>query len=174
MIDAEGVRTSLRAIGAALAHETKAYLLGGASAVLAGFRDTTASIDLCVIPPRELERVLPKLNQDLGVEIVVTSTDRFIPAVPGWEERSAPICREGRVEFFHLDFYSQVLAKIERASARDSGDVRAMLDRNLIDPKLALELFEKIEPEFVRYPAIDGPGFRRVVEMVLAGRHPGS
>lgn len=174
MLDAGRVQACLKAVGAALAHETKAYLLGGASAVLAGWRATTGAIDLSVVPDREANRVLPRLSQDLGVKIEVTSTDRYIPVVPGWEARSVPISREGRVEFLHTDFYSQALAKIERASAQDAEDVRAMLERRLIEPRLVLDLFAKIEPGFDAYPAIDGPGFRRLVEMIVGGRQPGS
>lgn len=164
----------MKAVGSALAHETNAYLLGGASAVLMGWREWTPAFDVNAIPDREIFRVLPKLQQDLGFEIIVTSTDRFIPPVPGWETRSITIGQEGRVTFFHFDFYSQALAKIERASAQDAEDVRAMIERNLIAPKLALELFDRIEPHFDKYPAIDAPGFRRLVEMILGGRHPGA
>lgn len=163
----------MKALGAALAHETRAYMLGGASAVLEGWRASTGSVDLNVIPDREIHRVLPKLRQDLGIEIGLTSTDRFIPPLPGWDSRSVPIGREGRVEFFHFDFYSQALAKIERGSARDAEDVRAMIERRLVEPRLALELFSKIEPQFAKYPAIDAMGFRRLVEMVFSNRHPG-
>lgn len=174
MIDSARVKLVMKALGSALAHETRAYLVGGASAVIVGWRDSTPAIDLTAIPDREISRNLPRLKQDLGIEIVLTSPDRFIPPVPGWEARSPSIGSEGRVAFFHFDFYSQALAKIERASARDAEDVRAMIERGLIIPKLALQLFEQIEPGFGRYPAIDPPGFRRLVEMILGGRHPGS
>ena len=45
--------------------------------------------------------------------------------------------------------------------------VRAMLDRDLIDGSTAVELFDRIEPELYRYPAIDPKTFRREVDRVF-------
>jgi hypothetical protein len=173
MIDAAGIRGFMKGLGSVLAHETRIYLLGGASRVLLGWRESTDAIDITVVPDREIARILPRLTQDEKVDVLLRAPDQFIPPLPGWEERSPPIGQEGRVTFLHLDFYSQALTMIERASARDAEDVREMIARNLLNPAVALKLFDQIEPEFPKYPAIDGPVFRRVVEMVLSGRHPG-
>jgi hypothetical protein len=45
-----------------------------------------------------------------------------------------------------------------------------MLDDDLVDPKQLLALFERIEPELYRFPAIDPPSFRRAVEETARGR----
>ncbi len=74
---------------------------------------------------------------------------------------------EGRLSFYHFDPYSQVLGKLERAHELDLEDVRAMLERDLVDPVLAIAYFEEIEPELFRYPSIDPPAYRRRVEDVL-------
>jgi hypothetical protein len=42
-----------------------------------------------------------------------------------------------------------------------------MLDRALIDPGTASALFDRIEPELYRYPAIDPKTFRREVDRVF-------
>ena len=85
-----------------------------------------------------------------------------------WEERGTFIARIARVTFYHFDLYAQALAKVERAHQQDLDDVRAMLDRKLIDPRRALEYFERIEPDLYRFPAIDAPSFRRAVEAAFA------
>ncbi len=46
--------------------------------------------------------------------------------LPGWTERSAFIAREGALDFFHLDYYTQVLSKILRRQRKDVEDVRSM------------------------------------------------
>ena len=73
----------------------------------------------------------------------------------------------GPVDFFHYDFYAQALSKIERGHAQDRADVRAMLERGLIDSGTAKAFFDRIEPELYRYPAIDPQTFKREVELVF-------
>jgi len=51
---------------------------------------------------------------------------------------------------------------------QDFDDVRAMLGRELVDPRRALAYFEQVEPELYRFPAIDAPSFRRAVEAAFA------
>ena len=52
--------------------------------------------------------------------------------MPGWSERSLFISREGRVSFYHYDFYSQALSKIERGHAQDDTDVQSMVGDGLV------------------------------------------
>ncbi len=70
----------------------------------------------------------------------------------------------------HYDLYSQALAKVERAHEQDLKDVSELLQRGLIDPKKALELFAEIEPLLYRYPAIIPTAFRRAVEAAFGAR----
>lgn len=51
----------------------------------------------------------------------------------GQRERSAFIRRVGEVDFRHFDFYSQVLAKLERGHERDMLDARAFVAEGLVD-----------------------------------------
>lgn len=44
--------------------------------------------------------------------------------------------------------------------------MRHMIEKGLVEPHRLLELFEEIEDELFRYPAIDPPTFRRAVEEV--------
>jgi histidinol-phosphate/aromatic aminotransferase/cobyric acid decarboxylase-like protein len=67
----------------------------------------------------------------------------------------------------HFDPYSQALSKIERGFDQDLADVASMVSAGLIDPERAQELFEQIEPELFRYPAIDAVAFRAKVARAL-------
>jgi hypothetical protein len=151
----------MRRLGAAVTQNTTVHLVGGATALLLGWRDTTIDIDLAVTPESdEVYRAIARLKDDLNVNIEMASPSQFIPAVPGWETRSRFIRREGRTSFYHYDFYAQALAKIERGHARDLDDVQAMLDHGLVERGTLAGLFDAIEPELYRYPAIDPDAFR--------------
>jgi hypothetical protein len=65
-------------------------------------------------------------------------------------------------------FYSQALAKLERSHRIDLEDVRAMLERRLIEPEPLRELFAEIEPELYRYPAVDARAFKAALERFLS------
>jgi Nucleotidyltransferase of unknown function (DUF6036) len=167
-VDAARVRAFMTAFAAAHPAEAQVYLVGGASAVLNGWRSTTLDLDLKIVPDRDVARIIPRLKEVLRLNIEMASPDQFIPELPGWKERSPVVGCEGRVVFHHFDFYAQALAKIERGFERDLEDVRQMVARGLVVPATALELFDRIEPELGRYPAIDPPTFRRSVEAAFA------
>jgi hypothetical protein len=164
------IREFMRRLGEAVRQETRIYLVGGATAVLMGWRRTTIDVDLKILPERdEVFRALPGLKEELCLNVELASPDQFIPPVPGWESRSPFICREGRVDWRHYDPCSQALAKIERGHERDLEDVREMLRRGLVDPALLRDSFVRIRPDLIRYPAIDPESFARKVEEALAG-----
>ena len=102
------------------------------------------------------------------MNIELASPDDFVPELPGWQERSSFIQQEGKIGFFHYDFYAQALAKIERGHDSDMRDVHEMIERGLVEPKRLLELFSGIEDQLYRYPAVDGASFRRAVEHLVA------
>lgn len=134
--------------------------------MLEGWRETTVDVDLRFEPDTdEMLRELPALKEQLGVNIELASPPDFIPELPGWRERSPLVFRDGNVDVHHFDLYSQALSKIERGFEQDLADVREMLDRGLVEAVRLAELYELIEPELYRYPAIDPPSFRgRVAE----------
>jgi len=168
-VDAERVRRFMRELGREAEADVRVYLAGGATAVLLGWRLSTIDIDIKVDPESDrLFRVLPVLKDKLELNIELAAPDQFIPAVPGWQERSAFIAREGRLSFYHYDLYSQALAKIERGHDQDRGDVREMLERGLVDRGELRRRFEQIEPQLYRYPALDPAAFRRAVEEAVA------
>ena len=165
LADAERLRRFLAELARDAEGPTDVYLTGGSTAVLLGWRQTTIDADILIVPERDaLLRALPRLKEELQINVEIASPHHFIPELPGWRERRIFIVREGRVSFYHYDPYAQALAKIERGHAKDLADVDELISRRLVEPGRLWELFEAIEPHLYRYPAIDPPAFRRAVE----------
>lgn len=167
LTDRERVERFMGALGTAVKGPGRVYFTGGVSAVLFGWRGTTVDIDLAGEPePAGFFEAIAPLKVQLDVNLELARPSDFIPELPGWRERSPFIARHGPVDFYHYDFYSQALAKIERDHERDRTDVRMMLEHALIKPSRLLELFKSIEPLLPRYPAIDIAPFAQRVRTV--------
>jgi len=138
--------------------------------VLEGWRETTIDVDLRFEPETdELLRELPAVKEHLGLNIELASPPDFIPELPGWRERSPFLFRDGNVDVHHFDPYSQALSKIERGFIGDLADVRSMIGRGLVEPELLRRLYDAIEDQLYRYPAIEPPAFRRKLDAALTG-----
>jgi len=171
LADAARIRRLMRGLGAEAAEDGAVYLTGGATAVLVGWRAGTVDVDILPVPEQEsVLRAVPRLKDELRVNVELASPRDFIPVPAGWEDRSVFAAREGRLTFYHFDPYSQVLAKVERNHDQDLVDIRAMIERDLVDAARALKYLTEIEPELYRYPAIDPSAFRRRAEQLLSAR----
>lgn len=167
-VSAQAVEKFMKAIGRSGKKNARIYFVGGATAVLLGWRETTIDIDLKLVPEvNEILKILPQLKEQLEINVELASPDDFIPPLPGWQERSGFITREGEIDFFHYDFYAQALAKIERGHSTDILDVREMIQRGLIEPSRLLEFFSRIEDQLYKYPAIDAKSFRMAVQQFV-------
>jgi len=172
-VDAERIGRFMRELGGEAEKDLRLYFTGGATAVLIGWRSNTLDVDVKVDPESDrIFRAFPRLKEKLEINIELAAPDQFIPELPGWQERSVFIAREGRLSFYHYDFYSQALSKIQRGHSQDLGDVRQMLERGLIDRQELRRRFEQIEPELYRFPAIDPAAFRRALEEALQQEEP--
>jgi hypothetical protein len=160
----------LRALDEAAEDEGACYLAGGATAVLLGWRDTTLDVDLMLVPDQDsVLRAIPELKNELAVNVELAGPGDFIPLPAGWEERGIVALHGRRLTFSHFDPYAQALSKLERNHARDREDARAFVERGLVEPGRLLRLFEEIEAELYRFPAIDPPAFRaRVRDFVTS------
>ena len=166
---ADKVRELMRRLGRDARSSGRIYLVGGSSAVLVGWRETTVDIDLKLDPePEGVFDAIARAKESLNINVELAAPDDFIPSLPGWRERSPFIDRYGSVDYYHYDFYAQALAKLERGHELDWSDVREMGGRRLIRAERLIELYESVEPALVRYPAIDPPSFRKKV-LLLAG-----
>ena len=164
LVDEPALRRFMRTLGAEAERDVRLYFTGGATAVLLGWRGSTVDVDIKIDPETDrLFRALPRLKETLSINIELASPDHFIPELPGWQERSLFVAREGRLSFYHYDLYAQALSKVQRGHTQDLADVRQMIGRGL-DPAGLLQRFTEIEPRLYRYPAIDGASFRRAVE----------
>jgi hypothetical protein len=168
-VDEARIRALARELGRIARSPVRIYLTGGSTAVLEGWRASTIDVDMRLEPEAdELLRALPALKERLQINIELASPPDFIPELPDWRERSPLVFREGKVAIHQFDPYSQALSKIERGFEQDLGDVRAMISRGLVEPARLRELYEAIEPELYRYPAIDESVFRRKVDAILS------
>jgi hypothetical protein len=166
--DADRLSRFMSALGRAAEADARVYFTGGATAVLLGWRPSTLDADIRIVPDSDpLLRAIPRLKEELQLNVELACPSDFIPELPGWAERSPFIRRDGKVSFHHYDFYAQALSKIERSHARDLVDVGAMIARRLVLPPRLLELFAVIEPALYRYPALDPSSFRTRVESLV-------
>ena len=164
---AERIRAFLSRLGREARQPTTAYLTGGSTAVLLGWRESTIDIDLKLVPDSTpILRAVPALKEELEINVELASPDLFIPVPPRWEDRSPWEATEGMLVVRHFDLTAQAVAKLERGHARDLDDVQAMMDRGLVDGQGLLAFLDAIEDELYRFPAIDPPSFRRAVEGV--------
>lgn len=167
-VDEERIRRFMSELGREADQEGRLYFTGGATAVLLGWRLSTIDVDIKMEPEADpLFRALPRIKDKLEINVELAAPDQFIPELPGWKERSSFIGRQGRLSFYHYDFYAQALSKIQRGHAKDLQDVREMIGRGLIDRDELRRRFDEIEPQLYRYPAIDPAAFRKALGELL-------
>jgi uncharacterized nucleotidyltransferase DUF6036 len=168
LADFARIERFMRELGSSARSEGRVYLTGGATAVLEGWRDSTVDVDIKLIPDSdELLREIPRLKEELNLNVELAAPSDFIPLAEGWEGRSPLIRREGKLTFHHFDPIAQALSKAERGHEQDLRDVQEMISRGLVDPATARAQFESIEPQLYRFPAIDPASFRQSVEALF-------
>jgi hypothetical protein len=59
----------MKALGATVRTEGRVYLVGGATAVLVGWRDSTIDVDLKIVPDNEILKSLSGLKEKLQINI---------------------------------------------------------------------------------------------------------
>jgi len=161
-VDASRLERFLSALSRRAVGPATVYLVGGSSAVAAGWRSTTRDIDLYV-EDEALMRFLPALKEELATSVELASPLDFVPELPGWRDRSRFLRTEGHLTVRDFDFYSQALSKLERGFDQDRADVRAMIDHGLVDPAKLHELFDQVSDQLYRFPAVDPAHLRRAV-----------
>jgi len=144
------------------------YVVGGASALLLGWRATTVDIDLKFEPePLGAIELLPGLKRELSINIELASPDLFVPVPGNWRERSVFIVKHNQVSFFHFDFRSQALAKIERGTTRDLADVSAMVSQGVLTIEELRGAWEEVKEGVLRYPHLEPDALAHKVEQAL-------
>lgn len=170
-VTAARLQEFMKTLGRVATRPARVFVVGGATAVLCGWRESTIDIDLKILADSdEILRAIPEPKKRLHVNVELASPDDFIPSLPSWEERSRFIQQEGKLTFLHYDFYAQALAKIERGHRMDLIDVQCLMNQDLVDAQRLLELFAEIESQIYKFPALDARKFRSSVERVVRER----
>lgn len=166
LVDRPRLTRFLQELGRRVRTPTRLYLVGGSSALVEGWRASTADIDFVAEPEsRELLECLPDLKNRLDISVEIASPAHFVPEVAGWRHRSTWIEQHGKLQVYHYDFLSQLLAKIERGHRQDLLDAAEML--RSLDPAEVWRAYERMEADLLRYPAIDPGSFRAKVRSFL-------
>ena len=170
LADVGRLRRFFQELARAATEDASVYVTGGATAVLFGWRESTVDADILIVPEQDaLYRALPRLKEDLRLNLEIVSPAHFIPELPGWRERSLFIERIGHVSYHHYDLYAQALSKVQRGHEKDLADVRQMIARGLVEPRRLRELFETLQPLLYRFPAVDPASFgKRLGEMLAS------
>lgn len=160
----------MRELGRRARGPGRVYLTGGATAVLLGWRPSTVDVDIKMDPePAGAFEAIAKLKDELDINVELASPDHFLPVPSDWAARSVSVGRRGQVEFLHFDYRAQALSKIARGHERDLGDVRAMLERDLVSKDDLRAALAEIDERLVRYPGLDADAFRRRARAFLEG-----
>ena len=164
-VQLEKLEALMSAMGHTVTSPGRIYLTGGATALLHGWRPMTVDIDLKADPePGGFFEAIAVLKDSLAVNIELACPSDLIPELPNWRDRSLFIAHHCMLDFYHYDPYSQALSKLERRHSRDLTDVHAMLRSGLIRRELLWQQFLRIEPQLIRYPALDPASFRQSVK----------
>ena len=135
LADSSRIEEFMRELGRAVQVEGRVYFTGGATAVLHGWRETTVDVDIKLIPDRdEILREIPRLKEELNLNVELAAPSDFIPLPKGWEDRSPLIRREGKISFHHFDPVAQALSKAERGHEQDLRDIGEMIAAGLVNP----------------------------------------
>jgi hypothetical protein len=172
-LQVEHLRKFMTELGRETSGPGRIYLPGGATALLYGWRPMTVDVDLKADPePSRFFESIARLKDSLQINVKLASPSDFIPELPDWRSRSIFIERNGQLDFYHLDPYSQALSKTSRGHPRDLADINAMVAAGLIAKDRVLGHFNAIKPLLIRYPAIDPASFLRAVESFAASPTP--
>lgn len=155
-LDPDRLRRVLEALGRACRGPGTLYLTGGATALLEGWRAATIDVDVRLDPePEGVFAAIARIKQELEVNIELASPADFLPELADWRAQSRFVGRFGALEVRHYDLRAQALAKLVRGFERDLADVRAMLERGLIDCPGLRSALQEMTPRLERFPRVD-------------------
>ena len=132
----------------------RVFLVGGGTAVHAGWRASTIDADL-YSDQEEVFRDIQAIKERLQLNVEFARPEDFVPALAGSEGRHIPIERIGNVSFYHYDPYAQLLSKVIRGFEKDVQDAESFLTSGMVDAERFRSLVHEIpEAAYARYPAL--------------------
>lgn len=158
---------------AAPRHESfRVYVVGGGTAVLAGWRSATIDADLCA-DRDEVFRDIQGIKERLRLNIEFARPEDFVPALEGSAERHRFIERVGRIDFYHYDPYAQLLSKVVRGFRKDLLDAERFIESGWVDAQRFRDLVVAIpDSAYARYPNLSRESVLDAVGAFLAGLPP--
>ena len=99
----------------------RVFLVGGGTAVFAGWRSSTIDADLHA-DHEAVFRDIQAIKERLQINVEFVRPEDFVPALAGTEDRHVFLETVGRVSFYHYDPYAQLLSKIVRGFRKDMQD----------------------------------------------------
>jgi hypothetical protein len=167
-------RASLEALMDRLARDARkgrhyrVFLVGGGTAILQGWRESTIDADLYA-EHDEIFRDIQQIKEQLEINVEFARPEDFVPPLAGSGDRHVFIRSIGNVGFYHYDPYAQVLSKIVRGFARDLDDARAFLAGGMVDAETFRALVYGIpEATYAKYPALSAAAVREAVDAFLS------
>ncbi|MGE3840463.1 MAG: hypothetical protein AB7I50_02630 [Vicinamibacterales bacterium] len=146
----------------------RVYFVGGATAVDAGFRESTIDADL-YSDTEAVFREIQTVKERLGLNIEFARPEDFVPPLEGSDGRHVFIRTVDRVTFYHYDPYAQLLSKVVRGFTRDLDDARMFVQSGMVEPGRFRRLVEEIPTAaYAKYPAITPEAVLEAVHGFLA------
>jgi hypothetical protein len=147
----------------------RVYLVGGGTAVHAGWRPSSIDADL-FCEDESVFRDIQGIKERLNVNVDFARPEHFVPALRDSDNRHVFIETVGRVSYYHYDPYAQVLSKIVRGFERDLDDARHFVRSGMVDTAALRSLVEEIpESAYARYPNLSQQAVLRALQEFLAG-----
>ncbi len=146
----------------------RVFLVGGGTAVLAGWRSSTIDADLHA-DDEAVFRDIQDIKERLQVNVELARLGDFVPALAGTEARHVLLATIGRVSFYHYDPYAQLLSKVVRGFRKDMQDAESFIASGMVDPERFRSLVHDIpEAAYAQYPALSQRGVLEAVDGFLA------
>lgn len=148
----------------------RVYLVGGGTAVFAGWRASTIDADL-YSEHEEIFHDIQRIKERLQLNIEFVRPENFVPALAGSDSRHVFIETIERVSFLHYDPYAQLLSKVVRGFRRDMLDSESFLASGMVDGERFRSLVHEIpQAAYARYPALSQAAVIEAVDQFLSRR----
>lgn len=146
----------------------RVFFVGGGTAVLEGWRESTIDADLHS-DEDEIFHDVQGIKERLQLNIEFARPEDFVPALAGSEDRHVFIETVGKVSFYHYDPYAQLLSKVVRGFNRDMQDAGRFLDSGMVDRERFRSLVNGIpDAAYARYPALSRQAVLEAVDDFLS------
>jgi hypothetical protein len=147
----------------------RVYFVGGGTAVLLGWRDSTIDADLSS-DREEVFRDIQRIKERLRLNVEFVRPEDFVPALARTDDRHVFIETIGKVGFYHYDPYAQLLSKVVRGFRQDLLDAEKFLAGGMVDAQRFRALVRRIpESAYSKYPALSREAVLDAVEHFLTG-----